>query len=72
MNHRPERHHAASSCAQPISAQSVSAPDSPSTTEYRYLIGDIAALTGLTPHALRAWERVGLLAPRRSQGGVRH
>ena len=36
-----------------------------------YLIGDIAALTGLTPHALRAWERVGLLAPRRSPAGVR-
>jgi PAS domain S-box-containing protein len=36
-----------------------------------YLIGDVAALTGLTTHALRAWEHVGLLAPRRTAGGVR-
>jgi PAS domain S-box-containing protein len=36
-----------------------------------YLIGDVAALTGLTTHVLRAWERVGLLAPSRSAGGVR-
>jgi PAS domain S-box-containing protein len=36
-----------------------------------YLIGDVAALTSLSTHALRAWERVGLLAPRRSAGGVR-
>ena len=34
-------------------------------------IGDVAALTGLTPDALRAWERVGLLTPRRSAGRVR-
>lgn len=34
-------------------------------------IGDVAALTGLTVDALRAWERVGLLAPQRSSGGVR-
>lgn len=36
-----------------------------------YLIGDAAALTGITAHALRAWERVGLVAPRRSAAGVR-
>src|SRR5262249_7858006 len=36
-----------------------------------YHIGDVAALTGLTEHALRAWERVELLAPRRSPTGVR-
>ncbi|HST88946.1 MAG TPA: MerR family transcriptional regulator [Ktedonobacterales bacterium] len=34
-------------------------------------IGDVAALTGLSADALRAWERVGLLAPQRSTGGVR-
>lgn len=34
-------------------------------------IGDVAALTGLSADALRAWERVGLLAPQRSKGGVR-
>lgn len=37
----------------------------------RYLIGDVAALTSLSVHALRAWEREGLLAPHRSPGGVR-
>lgn len=36
-----------------------------------YRISDVAALTGLTPDALRAWERVGLLTPRRSPGGMR-
>ena len=36
-----------------------------------YRIGDVAALTGLTSDALRAWERVGLLTPRRSPGGMR-
>lgn len=36
-----------------------------------YRIGDVAALTGMTPDALRAWERVGLLTPRRSPGGMR-
>lgn len=39
--------------------------------QHSYLIGDVAALTGLTPHTLRAWERLDLLAPRRSPGGVR-
>jgi len=36
-----------------------------------YHIGDVALLTGLTADALRAWEEVGLLTPRRSTGGVR-
>src|SRR4051812_7175902 len=36
-----------------------------------YSIGDVAAMTGLTQDGLRAWERVGLLAPRRSVGGIR-
>ena len=34
-------------------------------------IGDVAALTGLSADALRAWERVGLLTPQRSPGGMR-
>lgn len=34
-------------------------------------IGDVAALTGLSADALRAWERVGLLTPQRSSGHVR-
>ena len=34
-------------------------------------IGDVVALTGLSADALRAWERVGLLTPQRSAGGVR-
>lgn len=34
-------------------------------------IGDVAALTGLSADALRAWERVGLLTPQRSSGRVR-
>lgn len=34
-------------------------------------IGDVAALTGLSADALRAWERVGLLTPQRSIGRVR-
>src|SRR5579863_2658158 len=34
-------------------------------------IGDVAALTGLSADALRAWERVGLLTPQRSPGGLR-
>jgi len=34
-------------------------------------IGDVAALTGLSADALRAWEDVGLLMPQRSAGGVR-
>jgi PAS domain-containing protein/DNA-binding transcriptional MerR regulator len=36
-----------------------------------YLIGDVAALTGVTDHTLRAWEDYDLLAPKRSAGGVR-
>lgn len=38
---------------------------------HSFHIGDVVALTGLTADALRAWERVGLLTPRRSSGGVR-
>ncbi|HEX8981757.1 MAG TPA: GAF domain-containing protein [Ktedonobacterales bacterium] len=34
-------------------------------------IGDVVTLTGLSADALRAWERVGLLTPQRSPGGVR-
>jgi DNA-binding transcriptional MerR regulator len=34
-------------------------------------IGDVVTLTGLSADALRAWERVGLLTPQRSSGGVR-
>src|SRR5258708_23053410 len=34
-------------------------------------IGDVVSLTGLSADALRAWERVGLLTPQRSTGGVR-
>lgn len=34
-------------------------------------IGDVVTLTGLSADALRAWERVGLLTPQRSAGGVR-
>ncbi len=34
-------------------------------------IGDVAALTGLSTDALRAWEDVGLLMPQRSAGGIR-
>ncbi|HZC08109.1 MAG TPA: GAF domain-containing protein [Ktedonobacterales bacterium] len=34
-------------------------------------IGDVVTLTGLSADALRAWERVGLLSPQRSTGGVR-
>jgi len=41
------------------------------SASHSYHIGDVAALTGLTVDALRAWERVGLLTPRRSSGGVR-
>ncbi len=41
------------------------------SASHSYHIGDVAALTGLTPDALRAWERVGLLTPRRSAGRVR-
>jgi PAS domain S-box-containing protein len=41
------------------------------SASHSYHIGDVAALTGLTVDALRAWERVGLLTPRRSAGGVR-
>lgn len=52
------------------------AGDTPDTLRSRthgdfFLIGDAAALTGISVHALRAWERVGLLAPRRSAAGVR-
>ena len=36
-----------------------------------YHIGDVSTLTGIMPDALRAWERVGLISPRRSLGGVR-
>jgi DNA-binding transcriptional MerR regulator len=41
------------------------------SASHSFHIGDVAALTGLTADALRAWERVGLLTPRRSAGGVR-
>ncbi|HEV8193396.1 MAG TPA: GAF domain-containing protein [Ktedonobacterales bacterium] len=41
------------------------------SASHSFHIGDVAALTGLTVDALRAWERVGLLTPRRSAGGVR-
>lgn len=53
------------------SSLSTAAGQRPSVEPPFYLIGDVAALTGLTAHALRAWEHVGLLAPRRSEGGVR-
>lgn len=36
-----------------------------------YHIGDVATLTGLSADDLRAWERVDLLAPRRTAGRVR-
>ncbi|HEX6122906.1 MAG TPA: GAF domain-containing protein, partial [Ktedonobacterales bacterium] len=36
-----------------------------------YLISDVAALTGVSDHTLRAWETLGLLAPCRSTRGVR-
>lgn len=36
-----------------------------------YLIGEAAVLTGISADALRKWERIGLLAPRRTAGGVR-
>jgi MerR family transcriptional regulator/heat shock protein HspR len=45
-------------------------PESRSAS-HSFHIGDVVALTGLTADALRAWERVGLLTPRRSAGGVR-
>lgn len=41
------------------------------SVSHSFHIGDVAALTGLTADALRAWERVGLLTPRRSAAGVR-
>src|SRR5512146_3584489 len=41
------------------------------SASHSYHIGDVAALTGLSADALRAWERVGLLTPQRSSGGVR-
>jgi MerR family regulatory protein len=31
-----------------------------------YLIGDVAAVTGFSAATLRAWERAGLIQPRRS------
>jgi PAS domain-containing protein/DNA-binding transcriptional MerR regulator len=43
----------------------------PLEDEATYLIGEVATFTGVTVHTLRAWEAVGLLAPRRSTGGVR-
>jgi DNA-binding transcriptional MerR regulator len=43
----------------------------PRSVSHSFHIGDVAALTGLTADALRAWERVGLLTPRRSAAGVR-
>jgi MerR family transcriptional regulator/heat shock protein HspR len=36
-----------------------------------YSISVAAELTGIEPHTLRAYERAGLLAPARSDGGVR-
>lgn len=47
--------------------------NSPSSRTQRdfFLIGDIATLTSLSVHTLRAWEDVGLLAPRRSVAGTR-
>lgn len=36
-----------------------------------FLIADAAALTGVAPSQLRAWEHAGLLRPRRSAGAVR-
>jgi len=42
------------------------------TRDQWYRIGDVAALTGVSPRALRAWEeRHGLLHPCRSPGGNR-
>ncbi|HEX2348440.1 MAG TPA: GAF domain-containing protein [Ktedonobacterales bacterium] len=41
------------------------------TSKRFHHIGDVVTLTGLSADALRAWERVGLLAPQRSAGGVR-
>ena len=36
-----------------------------------FVISVVAGLTDTHPQTLRAWERAGLLAPARSQGGVR-
>ncbi|GAB3400419.1 MerR family transcriptional regulator [Flindersiella endophytica] len=36
-----------------------------------YAISVAAELTGIEPHMLRTWERAGLLAPGRSEGGTR-
>ena len=41
------------------------------TSKRFHHIGDVVTLTGLSADALRAWERVGLLTPQRSAGGVR-
>jgi MerR family transcriptional regulator, heat shock protein HspR len=41
------------------------------TSKRFHHIGDVVSLTGLSADALRAWERVGLLTPQRSAGGVR-
>jgi PAS domain S-box-containing protein len=60
--------------AQAGSSTAVATATPPAATGARgdlLLIGDVASLTGLSAHALRAWERVGLLAPRRTPGGVR-
>ena len=37
----------------------------------RFLIADVAALTGVTPSQLRSWEQAGLLRPLRSSGAIR-
>ena len=43
-----------------------------STSDRTYRIGELAARSGLTPDALRYYERLGLLSPpARSQGGFR-
>ena len=36
-----------------------------------YLIGEVAEAAGVSPQTLRVWERQGLLAPKRSDGGQR-
>ena len=42
------------------------------TRSASYSIGTVAALTGLAPHTIRAWERrYGVVRPRRSSGGTR-
>jgi DNA-binding transcriptional MerR regulator len=55
------------------SSSSVSTREQPEAehSAHFYHIGDVGTLTGLSPDALRAWERVGLLSPHRSAAGVR-